>query len=90
MEVEELASSISLTILSISGSGTCRNWNREVMRGRNLPRRCCPVSVFGASRGPNVENSSRITGTPHRFAGSLFQQVVIMSHTLRRNHRFAS
>ena len=104
--VEERALSISLTRLSISGSGTWRNWNREVIRGRNLPRRCCPISMFRnfrprfpvsralqlpelAFQRPTVKNSSRMTGTSHRFSGSSLQQVVIIPHTTSRSHRFA-
>jgi len=51
---------------------------------------CRPASTSRTSQGPNVENSRRMAGTSHCFAGSLFQQVVIMSHTLRRNRRFTS
>jgi len=105
-KMEGPALSISLTSLSISGSGTCRNWNREAIRGRNLPRRCCPVSmfrnfqlgfrVFRVLQLPELafwttwrldfKNNLPTAWTSHRFFGSSLQQVVIISHTLRRNH----
>ena len=45
--VKEPALSISLTLLSIPGSDSRRNWKREAIRGRNFPRCCIPVSTSG-------------------------------------------